>query len=106
MRWSDLLRTVAHLQQAETALDETGDRPSLPCGRSPPKALCCSGQHPFWETRFEPWHGYVTEKHSRENTVTRDSNGDVTNMSGTITEASGTRPYGPRPATAPKHAKR
>jgi hypothetical protein len=48
----------------------------------------------------------VTEKHSREDTVTRDTNGDVVNMSGTITEASGTRPYGPRPATTPKHAKR
>jgi hypothetical protein len=45
-------------------------------------------------------------KHEQADSVTRDVNGDVTNMRGTITEAPGTRPYAPRPETTPKHAKR
>lgn len=38
-------------------------------------------------------------------TATTDSNGDVVNIRGTITEAQPARPYVPR-ETNPKHAKR
>jgi hypothetical protein len=59
----------------------------------------------LWETRFDPWRGYVTHnKHTREDTVTRDAAGDVVSMSGTITEASNARPYATG-HTEPKHAK-
>jgi hypothetical protein len=47
----------------------------------------------------------VNNKHSKDDTVVRDPNGDVVRMSGTITEAPGTRPYASRPQTEPKHAK-
>jgi hypothetical protein len=43
-------------------------------------------------------------KHIREDTVTRNSDGDVVRMSGTITEANHARPYIPG-HTEPKHAK-
>lgn len=45
-------------------------------------------------------------KHVREDKVTTDRNGDVTNMQGTITQASGDRPYAPSPQTSPKHAEK
>lgn len=54
---------------------------------------------------FDSRQGHVTNKHSREDTVTRDKDGDVVNMRGTITEAPATRPYAVRPQTTPKHAK-
>lgn len=38
--------------------------------------------------------------------MTRNADGEVVNMRGTITEASGDRPYATRPVTTPKHAKR
>lgn len=44
-------------------------------------------------------------KHSREDSVTKDKDGDVVNMRGTITEAPGDRPYANRPQTEPKHSK-
>lgn len=45
-------------------------------------------------------------KHGKDDSVTHNASGDVTNMRGTITEAPGTRPYAPRPETTPKHAKK
>ena len=44
-------------------------------------------------------------RHSREDSVTKNKDGDVVNMRGTITEASGDRPYAPHPTTEPKHSK-
>lgn len=45
-------------------------------------------------------------RHSREDSVTKDKDGDVVNMRGTITEASGDRPYANTPQTTPKHGKK
>lgn len=55
--------------------------------------------------RFESCRDHVKPKHTKEDTVTRNDQGDVINMHGTISDSPIGRPYAPRPARKPKHAK-
>lgn len=52
---------------------------------------------------FDSRQGHVTNKHSREDTVTRNEDGDVVNVRGTITDVPERNTRQPNP---PKHAKR